>query len=279
MAIGRWSENPNVIDDLQKYVFCDSDKAVLEEKMNMLKLKSPDQYQQVIRYLDILELIQHMKIVADEAKLQRYKFHGQEIKGIDADIDALVFYLALSAVDVISPNISYTVFSSWITNKKNVADYDYKTDICQYISEKYNKVYKKTNGMNSGFKTVGYDMPEEFQKSLVQNVSYLKVKNMEDLLLHLTPCECDKDIGKEYKAIWNFCTRLRDVYTHDMYRVQKPLETTTAPYILCKGQDLSDLVGGKNKDKVEVLIVYNGFDLENALLEISRSYCKGLFKE
>lgn len=270
-----WNENPNVIDDLQKYVFPDSDKDVLKGKMERLQNSNLDNYQKVIRYLDILELIHHMKIVAEEAKIQHYLFHGEEIEGLDADINALVFYLALASIDVIVPDENYCTFSDWIREEGQLADFDYKTDIHEYIETKYAE-YQGHNGMLSGFYKAVFGMPEEFQKKVVQNVTYLKVKSKDDFIDIVSSCK-SKD-AKEYEKILKFCIKFRNIYTHDMYRVQQLQSSNKLPTIISKGNDMSKLWKGENTKKIEILKVENGFKLEDAILEISLSYCRDIFK-
>ena len=277
MYLSRSSYNPNVIDDLQKYVFPNYDKAELEEMMKELKRKDSEKCSQVIRYLDVLELIHHMKIVAEEAEIQKYVFHGQEIKGLDSDINSLIFYLTISAMDVMAPSSKgYEVFTSWIRKKENLEDYDYKTDIQQYLNSKYEE-YRADNGMKSGLKKAIDGMDTDFKSKIVQNVSLLSVKTVEDLIKYKPSYDEKGDVEETYSSIINYCTVFRNLYTHDMYRIQKPLRSSKRPVIICKGDDLTNLFKGRNKKDVKLLIVNNGFDLENALLEISLKCCREEF--
>ena len=135
--------NPNVARDLKKYVYPDSELSELNTKLDKLKDRNPKYYDKVVRYLDIVELIYHMKVVYEEAQLQNFKFHGKELVGLSADIDALNLYLSLAAMDVIS-KVNFTNIESWLLKKGTLKDFDDSLDIREYIEAKiqeYNRLY------------------------------------------------------------------------------------------------------------------------------------------
>lgn len=269
-AMANW--NPNVAEDLQKYIFPDFDKAELEKRLEELKGRSTKKYDKVIKYLDVVELIHHMRVIYDEAKNQDYNFHGEEIVGIAADIDAFVFYLALSAIDVICPK-AFEHFEEWIKSEKNLKDYDNYSSIQEFIDAKYRK-YKDEYGMTKGVGKVYSDMPFKFMTEMVQNTALIEITSLSDVISELSAYNFTDDITKKYSEIMTYCFDFRNKYTHEMRKVSKPPYSDTESIVVCKADDAMRLRDSHNTKKVKVLIVRKGYNLDDALLEISAHCCR-----
>ena len=269
-GMANW--NPNVAEDLQKYVFPEFNKAELEIKLQELKNKSSKKYEKVIRYLEVVELIHHMRVIYEEAKLQHYKFHGEEIVGIAADIDALNLYLVLAAMDVITPK-GFAPFEEWITSEKNLKNFGDFSSIQEFMNSKY-KEYKDECGMTKGVGGVYSDMTFEFMLKMVQNTALIKIASLSDIKNKLSAYNFTDNIIEQYNAVMEYCFSFRNKYTHEMNKVSKPPYSDTNSIIVCKADDAMRLMDSHNTKEVNVLIVRKGYNLEDALLEISVHCCR-----
>lgn len=165
----------------------------------------------------------------------------------------------------------------WIKKEENLKGFEKYTDLKSFLTDKITE-YKKQYGMNQTVKKVYTDMDYEFKAKMVKNTTLIKVSSFEEIRSKLEENELSDDIDTCYKKIMKFVYDFRNKYTHSMIKVSKPPKSVNASIIIFNSDDAMKLTNKSNSESIQVLVVNKGYDLEEALLEISANHCRTYFK-
>jgi len=110
--------NPNFLQDVKDYLDLSLSKEQIDEHINSITITknlSPveiragdlDMKEKLIAFIDRVEFIKHLNILSINAKKQRFRIDGNEVVGVDMDINALRLYLSLTCIDIFKSENSH----------------------------------------------------------------------------------------------------------------------------------------------------------------------------
>lgn len=228
--------NPNFFKDLVDYLkpaFSEND---LKNVLNFIRDKSPTTYEKLETLIDRFEFVGHLEIVKNQARQEEFMFQGEEIKGIDWDIDALRLYLSLTCIDILASN--FEPFDEWLIEKCH--DFDSSKDLKSYLTGK-SKEYKESFQLSSNFSRAFLNSSEPLRSKICSNVKVCKGKESYNSL----------------ERIARYLYRIRNKYTHEGRRFH------AKPIMLLRFQD----IGPRDEEFLEIK---PGFDLVNSILLVAK---------
>jgi hypothetical protein len=160
MKIEKNVFNPNFEEDVKKFfslsLSVDEISKIINKTNKNYPLSQkdiiagkPDKKIKLKTFIDRYEFIHHLKIFSDYAKNNKFNINGEEVVGVDWDIEALRLYLALTLIDIfivgenhkdhfisVFNNISQNLKSEMTNNLKIICenkDIIYEEDFAEYF--------------------------------------------------------------------------------------------------------------------------------------------------
>lgn len=236
--------NPNFKDDMIRYLSPALSKDDLDSVLKHIKNTTPTTFEKLETLIDRIEFICHLTLVKAQAKSKKYYFQGEEIIGINWDIDALQLYLALTCIDIFATN--FEQFDKWLS--KNCADFDPSENFKEYIEQKSDE-YRTSFQLSSNFSLAFSKASKELQKTICENIA---VK------------QGDKS-KRDIETIASYFYRIRNKYTHEGRRFHSssiPIKRAQA-------------IGPRDKDLLEI---EPSFDLTETILLVAKEQANRIIK-
>lgn len=228
--------NPNFFDDLIVYIKPDVSKTDLVNILKAINDISPTTYEKLETLVDRIEFVKHLKIVKKHAKNEKFIFQGEEINGINWDIDALRLYLSLTCIDILASN--FEPFDKWLL--KNCDDFESCMNLNSYIKEK-SELYRESFQLSSSFSRTFMNASKSVRSDISKNVTLIKGEQPDNSL----------------ESIVSYFYRIRNKYTHEGRRFHSSLIPV----------DRNQNIGPRDEDQLEIKA---DFDLINVILLVAK---------
>ncbi len=233
------------VENCFKYLSLSFDEQEFKAKLQEIKEKSPTKEERLRTLVDRIEFIFHLKVLREHAHENKFVLAGQEVRGVDFDINALRLYLALTCVDIFS---RFVPFGDWLVHNCN--DKTKKESIDEFIRRKRDE-YTEELGTTSSFIKAFSESSNRTRKSLesnlmVETITGTKTNNIVEIARYLI--------------------KIRNKYTHEGRRFHLG---SSVPFTQVQ------LLGPRDE---KCLHIKSGFDLVAAILEVAIARARKVLK-
>ena len=237
MRIRKVVWDPDFVENAGRYLDLEMDRDELKSRIDEIKREAPTKEERLRTLIDRMEFIDHLAVLKDNAYKMDFEIDGQEVKGVDFDIDALRKYLALTCVDIFS---RHQHFDQWLLN--NCHDHEDNEPVDDFIKRKHQE-YIDELGTTSSFIRAFTQAPkhvvDEFENNLAVVFKGSETRNVSDIARYLS--------------------KIRNKYTHEGRRFHLD---PSVPFVQ------EQVLGPRDENELRV---EPGFDLTKAILEVAKA--------
>jgi hypothetical protein len=228
--------DPDFVANSLNYLGLVLNEQEFRSKVQAIRNRAPTQEERLRTLVDRIEFISHLGIVRDYARGKGFILAGQEVRGIQFDIDSLRIYLALTCVDIFS---RFVPFDEWLMSHCNAAQ---EGESFSELIQRKRDEYKKEFGTTSSFVRAFSECPEQTLRRLENNLTVLTNSGEE---------------SSNIVEIARYLSKVRNKYTHEGRRFHL---SSSVPF------DQVQLLGPRDETR---LFIQQGFDLVDAILEVA----------
>lgn len=162
LLIYRKTTNPNLSNDIKKFLKLKSDSKEIQDLFNTIK---ENEQNKIHDFIERIEFIDHLSVVEKHIQKEKYILDGNEVVGINDNIRPLRLYLVLEAISQFAP---FEDFKSWL--KKNLDEMEKGESIKTYFERKI-KEYEQIFGVTQNFRKIFAELPDDEKNKLINNIT------------------------------------------------------------------------------------------------------------